>query len=119
MWPLSLFWFFSICRGSCSALSAMCHTGLPSPDGCQSSRSQAATRLGIKVEIFFIVWKRGAWLMQMAAPKAQSPGDGDTLWGAPRVIWPRGPWEEGISFDCLHFIHRSIPKAKAITFKSA
>uniref|UniRef100_A0A8C5IIL9 Secreted protein n=1 Tax=Junco hyemalis TaxID=40217 RepID=A0A8C5IIL9_JUNHY len=86
MWPLSLFWFFSIC----SALSAMCHTGLPSPDGCQSSRSQAATRLGIKVEIFFIVWKRGAWLMQMAAPKAQSPGEGE-----PRVIWPRGPWQEG------------------------
>lgn len=31
----------------------MCHTGLPSPDGCQSSHSQVATRLGIKVEIFF------------------------------------------------------------------
>lgn len=64
-----------MCRGSCSALSAMCHTGLPSPDGCQSSHSQEATRLGIKIKIFFIVWKRGAWLMQMAAPKAQSPGE--------------------------------------------
>lgn len=52
-----------VSRPCYSAPTAVHNTGLLSPHGCQRSRSQVTASLGTQVAIFFIVWKRRAWVI--------------------------------------------------------